>query len=217
MKKLIYFILLFPNICFSNLGIIRVDIVCSENNSSRLNIYSNCNTSSDKHELILKYSLKNNSGLLPSFDSIVFKDFEFSPLFIKNRGCEVNLYFRYSEQKDDWYKIIINEKKDKYLWIQNKEIAEVYNFKSFTKKHSVIILEFTDNNIFFYKKKNKLPSQISTKELNCFEIVKVKKNWMKVDSYCDLCSKENLSKKRILGWVKINFQNQLNFHIIDIL
>ena len=150
---------------------------------------------------------------LPKKERIVEKDYHswLHPISFNDDTTSgyFNIYFSCKEQKDGWYKIIINEQTQETMWIKNKRFVKLLKWKALGKKEIVCLQPKTK----LYSKPDSSSTAINFSQNDYFEIVQTKGSWMKAKARNgDPCG--NSTDKIYFAWFNFKSKDKLLFDIL---
>lgn len=116
-------------------------------------------------------------------------------------NAEHILHFATLENHHGWYKIIVDKKTGKSMWVLQSKNLKYFKWKDYLPNTTGIERLNPSQNLI-YKSIFPFKNALNFKEQECFKIIKVKGNWAKViynDDMCPTVMKLNPMPK---GWIK---------------
>ncbi|MES2397101.1 MAG: hypothetical protein V4549_13910 [Bacteroidota bacterium] len=149
---------------------------------------------------------------IPRIVRIVEKNYTdwLSPMtFNDDTSGYYDIYFTCKSKKGNWLEIIINEGTQETAWIRDTKFVKMLPWKNLLKEDRFLTIELKDFKTTQYFKLNDIKSeQINYAENNCFEIVDVKGNWMKIENGdSEICF--TTSNKTFTAWVLFKSNDNL--------
>ena len=173
------------------------------------NFYKDINDSSSIYHISFYFDWSK----IPRKDKIIEENIEFwfKPMCFDIKDTisgYFDIYLTCKSKKGNWFEVVINEETQETLWIQKAKFVKLVKWDKLTKKkYWWFTIQKQSNNI--YSKPDTLSTQIDYNGNDCFEITKVKNNWMKIsNTNSELCG--NYDMKFVeSGWIRYKTNNGL--------
>lgn len=131
-------------------------------------------------------------------------------------GGWYRIYFICTQQKGDWLEIITDSNTGARMWVKKDNNIELIRWNKVPKEILYITWNYEEG-VDILLKPRSYASKISVKveHGDCFEILKIRNNWMKISNLSDVCEKNKpiIIKK---AWVKFRNDSSLLVDLVKI-